>query len=215
MADRNDVSQLIARIVRETKIADARERAELQRELESHFAEVESSDEAMAHAIERFGCPASIGSRLAEAHRRGPFVTRALRVGFALTTSSFVALGLQLLACLRIDTRGATLALGSGFFRALIFSAMLIVVLITAWELDIEAFCARIERHPARMLWIVIGLATAMMAFHAVENSMMPPPGLALTASGIDVVIWTCTIAILARTDRFFAGAFTQPTLRG
>jgi hypothetical protein len=89
---------------------------------------------------------------------------------------------------------------------------MLILVLVTAWELDIEAFCTRLERHPVRMVWAVIGLATTMIAFHAFESSAIPPPGLALTASAIDVVIWTCTVAILARTDRFFARLSTLPT---
>jgi hypothetical protein len=65
------------------------------------------------------------------------------------------------------------------------------------------------------MVGIAIGLATSMVVFHAFESSTIPPPGLALGASAIDVVIWTCTIAILARTDRFFARVFTLPTPRG
>jgi hypothetical protein len=87
----------------------------------------------------------------------------------------------------------------------------LIVVLVAAWELDIEPFCGRLERHPVRMLSILVSLAVTMLLFHAAESSTLPPPGLALAASAVDIVIWTCTVAILARADRAFARVFTPP----
>jgi hypothetical protein len=88
---------------------------------------------------------------------------------------------------------------------------MIIIVLIAAWEFDIESLCARLERHPVRMLALLVGLAGAMILFHAAESTVLPRPGLALAASAVDVIVWTCTIAILARTDRVFARVFTAP----
>jgi hypothetical protein len=214
MADRDEIVALIDRIMSESNIADARDRAELRRELESHFAEAAGSDDSLHEAIEHFGSPSSIGTELASVHSRGPFLTRVMRLGCALAASSCVALALQLVTNVRIGTRGAAFALGGGFSRSLVFSAALIVILVAAWELDIDAFCARLERHPLRMFWIGIILATIMIAFHAFESSTLPPPGLALTASAIDVVIWTCTIAILGRTERAFARVFTVPPSR-
>jgi hypothetical protein len=61
------------------------------------------------------------------------------------------------------------------------------------------------------MLSILVGLTSSMLLFHAWESSVLPPPGYAFAASAVDVVIWTCTVAILARTDRAFAHVFTRP----
>jgi hypothetical protein len=47
-----------------------------------------------------------------------------------------------------------------------------------------------------------------MLLFHTAENTLLAPSR-AIIASAIDVFIWTCTIAILARTDRVFARVFT------
>lgn len=215
MADRDEIAALIDRIMSESNIANARDRAALRREIESHFAEAAVSGDALHEAIEHFGSPSWIGAELASVHRRGPFLTRVMRLGCALTASSCVALALQLITNVRIGTRGTAFGLGGGFSRSILFSGLLIVVLVAAWELDIDVFCARLERHPVRMVCIAIVLATTMVAFHAFESRTLPPPGIALTASAIDVVIWTCTIAILGRTDRAFARVFTVPLSRG
>jgi hypothetical protein len=215
MAEHNAVEALIDRIVRESHIADVRERADLRRELESHFAEVGATDDALHKAIDSFGSVSLLGAELRHAHARSPIIMRVLRLGCALIASSFVAVALELLANIRINAPGAGFGLGAGFSRSIVFSAMIIAVLVAAWELDIEAFCARLERHPVRMFSIVIGLATTIVAVHGVESSTLPPPGLALGASAIEVVIWTCTVAILASTDRIFARVFTVPPSRG
>jgi hypothetical protein len=53
-----------------------------------------------------------------------------------------------------------------------------------------------------------------MILFHAATNTTLPS-GIALSASAVDVAIWTCTVAILARTDRAFARVFGKPFGRG
>jgi hypothetical protein len=213
MAERDELSTFLDRVVRESRIDSARERAELRRELESHFADCADSAEALREAIARFGSPAEVAGALARAHRGRRFVRHLLRIAIAVSVSGAVALVLQIVTNLRREARSDALTLGPGFPRAASFAALLIVSLAAAWELDVEPLCARLERRPLRLLATVVGLALVMLLFHAATNSLLAP-ALALSASAVDVAIWTCTIAILARADRVFARVFV-PGSRG
>jgi hypothetical protein len=86
-----------------------------------------------------------------------------------------------------------------------------IVVLVAAWELDIESMCARLERHPLRLTAAVVGFLLTIIGFHSAEAAVLPSPGIALMASIAEVGVWISTIAILARTDRVFARVFVSP----
>lgn len=205
--DETTLNELIDRIVREAKVASARERQELRRELESHFAEAGGSPEALRAAVERFGSPAIVAGALAQAHRHSRMLTNALRVTVAFLVSTSLALVVQIVMNLRFEGP-ATLGLAPSFVPSAAFSTMLVVALVAAWELDIEALCARLERHPVRLFATLATLATSMVLFHAAQNGWVHPAK-ALAESSIDIVIWTCTIAILARADRLFARAFT------
>jgi hypothetical protein len=205
--DDRALAEFIDRIIRDSRIHNTRARHELRRELESHFAEFGSAPEAMRDAVARFGSPTDVSDGLGGAHRRGRLLAKAFRIFVALAASSIVALAIQLVASLQIDARGNLAGLGQGFSRAVAFSAMIVVALIVAWELDIDSLCARLERHPVRLVATLLALAAIMIGFHAAENTLVAPSR-ALVASAVDVVIWTCTIAILARTDRTFARVF-------
>ena len=210
MADQEKLRALIDRVVRESRISDARERDELRRELESHFADVADSPEALRGAMERFGSPIEVGGALDRAHRGSVFVRQLLRLALVIGASFGVALVLQLATNLRRDARSDAVVLGPAFARSIAFSSLMIVLLVAAWELDVEPFCARLERHPIRLICTVGVLALVMLAFHAATSTMLPP-GLALSASAVDVAIWTCTVAILARADRALARVFAHP----
>ncbi|HEY7234074.1 MAG TPA: hypothetical protein VH539_07980 [Gemmatimonadaceae bacterium] len=205
--DERALSNFIDRIVRDAKISSARERADLRRELESHFAEVGTTPEALRAAIARFGSVRLVSDQLEQVHRRNRFWNHLLRITVAGAASTLAAVAIQVVANLRIDVQGNLLSLGPAFSRSAAFATMLVVMLVAAWELDIDALCARLERHPLRFLSIVMVLSTTMVLFHAIIDSMIAP-GRALVASAFDVVIWTCTVAILARTDRVFARVF-------
>jgi len=205
--DERSVTELIDGIIRAARIPSARERAELRRELESHFAEVDDSPEALHAAIERFGDPGVVSGALERAHRHSQVLTHIARVLVASLASAFVAFAIQLAVNLR-RVSPDTVALRPSFLTSASFSTMLVIALVAAWELDIDSLCARLERNPVRLLTIVAGLASAMLLFHASQNSWLHP-GRALFESSIDAVIWTCTIAILARADRAFARVFT------
>jgi hypothetical protein len=213
MADREKLQAFIDRVVRESRIGDARERDALRRELESHFADVANSPEALRAPMERFGSPAVVGGALDRAHRGSLFVRQLLRLGLVIGASGAVALVLQLATNLRRDASDAVI-LAPAFARSIAFSSLLIVLLVAAWELDVEPFCARLERHPFRLIGTVGTLALVMLIVHAATSTLLPP-GLAISASAVDVAIWTCTVAILARADRIFARVFANPPRRG
>jgi hypothetical protein len=69
MDERREVTLLIDRLVREAHLPSDRARAELRRELESHFADSGDSPEAMRAALERFGGTADV-AEIAAALRR-------------------------------------------------------------------------------------------------------------------------------------------------
>ena len=210
MADRDLLREFIERVVRESRISDARERDALRLELESHFADVVDSPDALLAAMARFGSATEVGGALDRAHRGSQLVRQLLRLGLVFGGSGSIALVLQLATNLRRDIRSDAIVLGPAFVRSIAFSVLLIVLLVAAWELDIEPFCARLERRPLRLMATVGALALVMLTFHAATNTLLAP-GLAVSASAVDVAIWTCTIALLARADRRFARVFTKP----
>ena len=205
--DERELSDLIDCIVRDARIPGARAREELRRELESHFADAAVSPDGRRQAVQRFGSPELVSGALARAHRYSRLLVNAVRVVLASLASVVVAAAIQLATNLRLDAH-SNIELAPSFMTSIAFSTMLVAALVAAWELDVESFCARLERHPARLAATVTLLATAMLLFHGAQNSWLHP-GRALIESSIDVLIWTCTIAILARTDRVFARVFT------
>jgi len=206
--DQRDLADFIDRIVRESKIPYAHAREELRRELESHFADAGGTPDALRAAVERFGRPADVSGALERTHRRSRFLTNLLRIVTAVATAWMVAVAIQRLANLHVDAHRNIIGLGHGFGRSVAFATMIVVALVAALELDIESFCGRLEKHPLRLCATVLALSTIMLLFHAAENTLLAPSR-AIIASAIDAVIWTCTIAILARTDRVFARVFT------
>jgi hypothetical protein len=206
--DQRDLAEFIDRIVRESKIPHRRAREDLRRELEGHFADAGSSPDALRTAVERFGPPMDVSGALERTHRRSRFLTSLFRIVTSMAAAWMLAVAIQLLTNLHLDSHRNIIGLGRGFGRSVAFATMIVVALVVAWELDIESFCGRLEKHPLRLCATVLGLSTIMLLFHAAENTLLAPSR-AIIASAIDVVIWTCTIAILARTDRLFARVFT------
>lgn len=211
MADRDDLRAFIDRVVRESRIATPRERESLRRELESHFEDVADSPEALHAAMARFGSPVEVAGALERAHRGSRVVRQLLRLGLVLGASGGVSLLLQLATNLRRDARSDSIALGPAFPRSVVFSSLLVVLLVAAWELDVEPLCARLERRPLRLVGTLAALAFVMLLFHAATNTMLSPR-LAVSASAVDIAIWTSTVAILARSDRAFGGVFAKPS---
>lgn len=203
MDDRARVRALIERLVREAKLGRARDRDELRRELESHFEEAGTSPDALRAALERFGDADAIGDGFRRAHRRGRAAFYAAKVLASLVVSLVVAILLQAAASVRVDTGAALLRLAPGYFVAVPFSAMIIVVLVAAWELDFEPLCVRLERRPLRLLATLGALFTAIFLTH-LETHELIAPATALLGSATTVAVWVCTVAIISRLDLAF-----------
>ena len=209
MGNSREVDELIERVVNDARLATDRERADLRRELESHFAEAESVALTPETAIGRFGDLDDISRELDLAHRLPRVLSHTLRLATALAASLLIAVALQLGANLHISPGWGAVRLGPAFLFSVAFSALIIVGLVAAWELDIEALCAPLEKAPVRLLLTLAGLAATMVLFHALHASILSPIT-AIVASAVDVAVWACTITILARTDRLFARVFRQ-----
>jgi hypothetical protein len=208
MDDHERVDQLIDQLLRDAKITSPRARDELRRELESHFAEAGCGSSDMAAVLDRFGSPQLVSEQLGRVHRGHRVVRQALRILAATILSAFVAVGIQVVVSVRINPSAGVIGMGRAFGRSAMLSLMIVVVLVAAWELDIESLCARLEREPLRLALTLTALAMAMLLFHAAEMTDLHVTR-AFLASAVDMIVWGCTIAILARLDRAFAGAFT------
>jgi hypothetical protein len=207
MRDAETISDIIDRIVRESKIPSAREREELRRELIAHFEEVGSSPDAVRAALERFGSTNEIVAEFRRAYSRGRLVLYAAKVLASIAVSAVVALGVQALVNLRLEPVSGGLQLGPWYSTAALISFMLVVVAVTAWELGIEPLCARLERRPARLLAIFVAFASAAYVTHLILDKFIEPEHTVL-GSAATIAVWISTIAILSRFELAFIRRF-------
>jgi hypothetical protein len=212
--ERQAVRALIERLVRESNLPDGRASEELRREFESHFEESGYSEDALREALARFGRPDVVTRGFRAAYRRGRTGLYAAKVVTAVVAASIVALALELIVNLRLD--GGPLRIGGGFLISACFAVTIVVVLVGAWELDIEPLCARLERRPRRLV-ATFGVLFAAIYFghpfvHEPMGLRVPIDlRLVLIGSATAVVVWACTIAIAARLDLAFVRFFRPP----
>jgi hypothetical protein len=216
---REAVDALIDRVVRESNLRDPGAREELRRELASHFEETGSSEEALRAALERFGNPSDVVHSFRRAYRRGRTALYAAKVLASIGAASVAALALQVPVNLRL-TSGANTAihLGSGYPISAWFSVFIVVMLVAAWELDIEPLCARLERRPLRLALAFGGLFATILVGHPIVHGSVGVHGhmdllLMLLGSAAGVAVWASTVAITARIEMAFVSLF-GPRLR-
>jgi hypothetical protein len=207
------VRELVARLVRESNLPDARAREELRRELESHFAECGGSEEAVREALARFGDPDIVTRGFRAAYRRGRAALYVAKVMTSVVAASVIALALELIANVRLS--GGAVHVGRGYVVSAIFAVTIVVILVAAWELDIEPLCARLERKPLRLVVtfgaLFVGLAIGHPLVHAPMALHAPMHvGLILVASTTALAVWASTVAIAARLDLVFLRLFRQ-----
>jgi hypothetical protein len=208
--ERQAVDALIERLVRDADLPDARARAELRRELRGHFDEAGDSPEALRVALERFGSADAVARGFRGAYRRGRAALYVAKVVTSIVAASIAGLALELIANLRIGGDGAGLRLGGGYLVSAGFALTIVLVLVAAWELDIEPLCARLERRPARLLATFGALLGAIYFGHPAIHGPMGIHGpmdvrLMVVGSSVGVAVWACTVAIAARLDLAFA----------
>jgi hypothetical protein len=209
MPEHQDVLALVDRLVRESRIPSARGRDELRRELLSHFDEVGSSPAAIGAAVDRFGSAELIADGFRRAYRRGRFVLYAAKIVASIVASALAAIVVDLVVSLRFAT--GSIWLTPEHARTAAYSMAIVLVAVGAWELGVEPLCGRLERRPIRLLVTFATVFAGAYLVHSTINAFIDP-GHAFVASGLTIVIWTTTIAILSRFDLAYLRLFGTKT---
>jgi len=204
--ERRAVEELIERLLRDSDLADPRDREEVRRELASHFEESGASPAAVRDAIARFGSAEVVGRGFRAAYKRGRAKLYAAKVATSVIAASVVALALELVANLRIRNDGVpALAVGHGYVVSACFALAIVLILVAAWELDIEPLCARLERRPLHLLGAFAALfATIYFGHPLVHGPIDAPVALIVGGATAGVAVWASTVAIVARLDLAF-----------
>ena len=210
---REAVRELIERLVRESNLPDVHARDELRRELESHFEEHGDSEHALRDALSRFGGPEAVTRGLRAAYRRGRGALYAAKVLASIVVAGVVALALELIVNVRLTGGAGGVRLGDGYVVSAGFAVTIVLLLVAAWELDVEPLCARLERRPLRLLATLGALFAAIYLGHPLVHGPLAidaplDVALILVGSTTGLAVWACTIAIVARLDLAFARLF-------
>jgi hypothetical protein len=127
--DERDVEALLTRIVRESRIPWRRARADLRRELASHF---EAAGDARA-ALRAFGDEAELIEELRRVYRRDWIAVNVAKLLVGSCAALAVAIALQLLVNLRFGGTTSTWHLSAGFRMSAVTAGVMVLCLITAW----------------------------------------------------------------------------------
>jgi hypothetical protein len=220
----DDVDALIERIVREARIASARERDALRRELADHFEDAVLAEGGRdAHAVSdprtagppelrtpalrviaRFGSVEEIAEGFRRAHRPGRRALYAAKVIGSVVVATLVALALQL--PLHLERSAGAIAVAPLYVVAVRVSIFAVLAAVAAWELDVESFCTRLERDPIKLVAACLALFVVLSAAHAALG-MDVPVLRAFVGATTMLAVWTSTLAIVARSDRAFLRA--------
>jgi hypothetical protein len=202
-----DVVALVERLVRESGIPDAGERDELRRELLSHFDEAGASPEARRAAIERFGNAHVITEGFRHAYRRGRRALYAAKIVVAFVACSVVALAFQTIIGLPFTMGAPRPHAAFDPVITTVFSVVLVLVGVAAWEMGSERLCTRLERRPIALLTTFAALFAAAHVTHSVIATFSNPAH-DLAASTMTIATWMSTIAILSHVDVAFLRLF-------
>ena len=195
---------LIERIVCASKIADARERESLRRELASHFEDAATrapATDAARAGIAQFGDYEPVAAALRRAYRRDRRALYVAKVIVSAVVCSGIALVLETLANVQIAP--GLIGLSPRYPLAIAVSVAAVLIAVAAWELDIEPMCARLEQNPVRLLTACLALTTAMIATHAFLDVSVEPARV-LIGAAVLLAAWTASFVVLARADRVF-----------
>jgi hypothetical protein len=211
LAPVGDVDELIERIVREARIASARDRDELRRELAGHFEDAvgavsnSRTPEPPSHrVIAQFGSVEEIAEGFRRAHRPGRRALYAVKVIGSVVVATFVALALQL--PLHLERSAGAIAIAPLYAVAVRVSIFAVLAAVAAWELDVEWLCTRLERDPVKLAAACLALFVVLSSAHAALG--MDVPALrAFVGATTMLAVWTSSLAILARSDRVFLRA--------
>jgi len=187
------IDELIDRIVRHANIPSRAARADLRRELETHFEDAGPSAEL---AIRRFGDEAALAAAFRRVHRWDYLLLYFAKIAASIVVSATVALAIEVLVNLRVELQAEAIRLAPGFTRAAPLSVAIVLGLAAAWEIGRRPFdggraiaaiaayaavCALVELVFAGSFQI-FGTATALVASgYACSRLERRPTKLAIT----------------------------------
>lgn len=205
---REEIDALVERLVRDAGLPNARARADLRRELASHFED--AAEQGGDDVVARFGDVAAIADGFRRAYRPMRRALYAAKVLASLVASVAVAIALQLVA--HLQTAGGVdvvdgVYLSPWYRPAAHVSMALVVIALAAWELGIEPLCIRLEHRPARLLATWGALLVVVYAAHLLRAAALDPVQ-ALERTAATVAAWTATLAIAARLDLAYLRRF-------
>jgi hypothetical protein len=195
------VRALIERLVEHAELPDARSRDDLRRELESHFADAHDAT-GTTDAVSRFGDVTEVARGFRRAHGARWIVLYGAKVLASIAVSLAVALLLQTLVNVRMAP-GAPLEFGSWFGIAARVSLLVVLLGVGAWEFGVEHLCARLERHPMRLLVTYVVFLSGAWITHTIIDHIVTP-GHAILGTAAMLGAWMSTIAIVSRFDLVF-----------
>lgn len=172
--DEREVEALLTRIVRESRIPWRRARADLRRELASHF---EAAGDARA-ALRAFGDEAELIEELRRVYRRDWIAFNVAKLLVGSCAALAVAIALQFLVNLRFGGTAPAWHLSAGFPMSAATAGVMVVCLIAAW-----GFAQR----PFESAW-----AAGALAFRVGLAAL----ALLLYASG-GMVLWSVSLVAL------------------
>jgi hypothetical protein len=200
---RLSVATVVETIVRDAALPSARERDALRRELMDHFEDASEADDTTdADVLGRFGSADDISAGFRRAYRRGRHVLYVAKVVASIVVAASFSLAFQL--PLHLQLASGTITIAPLYVLAALLSVIVVLIVVAAWELEIEWLCTRLERDPVRLVGVCVALFVVLTATHAYRG-MQVTAGRALLGAVVLVAVWTSSLAILSRADRAFA----------
>lgn len=134
MPEHASVVALIDRIVAGARIPSRAERDDLRRELEAHFEDAGTSEEAAREAIRRFGEERVVAGALRRVYRWDYRLLYVAKIAACLAASIGVAFFIEAAANLRVGREHDSLALAPGFAHAIVRATALVLAFVVARE---------------------------------------------------------------------------------
>jgi hypothetical protein len=181
--DQDTVGAFIERIVAGARIPSPSERAELRRELRTHFEEAGTSPEAEDLAVRRFGGEALVTESFRRVYRFDYAIWYLTKIAASIVCSVAAALVIEVLVNLRVELQAEVWRLAPGFSRAAGMSVAVVLGLVTAWEVCRPPFnrsraAVAVGAYAAVCLLVQLLFATGIGAF--------------VTATMLVVLGWVC-----------------------
>jgi hypothetical protein len=178
---RDEIDAVVESIVEAAQIPSRRRRADLRRELRSHFDESAPTAEALHDAVARFGHAGRIGDSFRQVYRRDYVLWYVVKVACCGAAAALAAVLIEALASVRLHSDADAWSLSPGFAHAAGFGTILAVALVATGEATRAPFTrsralAAIGCYAVALAAVCLASPTSTVA--AVTASILGPIGI-------------------------------------